>query len=177
MKDYDMRKILKRWILNKKDVIGIREEMPSGSTRFDITAFKKNRIIGYEIKSDSDILDRLFFQIKEYERVCEFCYVVVGEKYEYTIFSHVPDEWGIILIKENRVIVLRKALRNSHIDTKYMLSLCWKDEIYPHIRHLGVKRNKYKGGMIEIASNNLSYKEIKNMVITYAMNKRVKRVS
>lgn len=85
-----------------------------------------NRIIGYEIKSDSDSYTRLPKQIKGYDSVCRKVYMVVGASKAKTVFTHIPEYYGVIVAMrqdEGSVAfeVLREALDNTNWDTSSLL--------------------------------------------------------
>lgn len=176
MKDKDIRIVLKNWIINLDPLSTIREEMPVGSTRFDITMFsrKSNIITGFEIKSDHDTLQRLPNQVIHYDYICDYNYIVVTKKHLKECIYQIKDYWGILLVKNDQIMVIRMAcerVRGYH-DKRYLLSLCWKDEI---LRNIDYKR-KYKldkSTVVEIAIVQLELSKIKQMVIEFADTKRI----
>ena len=70
-----------------------------GKNRADIAVINEN-LIGYEIKSDEDTLNRLTGQIKAYNDVFDKATLVVGERYSRQIKEKIPDWWGIIIAQE-----------------------------------------------------------------------------
>jgi hypothetical protein len=173
MKDKDIRKILIEWIKEVFNPTNIREEMPTGTTRLDLTAFNKdtNTIYGFEIKSDKDTTNRLERQSWSYDKVCDFCYIVTTKKYVEKVANIVTERWGIILIEENKVSVIREPQRNKYLDKRALLNLCWKKEILRAIscRNKHLLASQYVTAIAEVQ---LSTEEIKQMVFDYAMYKR-----
>ena len=77
-------------------------------SRADVLGITDGAIFGFEIKSDSDTYERLKTQIKDYDKFCDYCYVVVGEKHIH-VDKKIPDFWGIITVTNDNVILDREA--------------------------------------------------------------------
>ena len=74
-----------------------------GKTRADIVRFEKNgEIIGIEVKSDKDILDRLKDQVKVYSAFFDNNYLAVGMKHLEEARKSIPNYWGLILLRKNK---------------------------------------------------------------------------
>src|SRR6266542_195867 len=90
------RKVLHRYH-STPDVLVIDElGLKHGKCRADI-ALVNGRLIGYEIKSDEDSLDRLDEQVKVYSAVFDRVTIIVGAKHAKVVSSLVPKWWGIIV--------------------------------------------------------------------------------
>lgn len=119
--DKKIRNEIKNRLSEYKDCYIFDEfTVPSGKARADLVAIN-GHITGYEIKSDVDSLHRLSSQIKEYDKVFEKNYIVVGEKYSKVVARFVPDYWGIIVVQGERIDsiqikFLRRARLNPNLD-------------------------------------------------------------
>lgn len=129
MKDIDIREVLFDYLDETYGRIRILEEKVIYGSRADAIGIIEDLIIGFEIKSDSDSYQRLRSQIKDYEKYCDKCYLVVGKKHEIHAKEHVPSYWGIIVADENGVTLQREALECPKVKIKYQLDMLWRREI------------------------------------------------
>lgn len=172
LKDYDMRPILINKI-NKQNLMHnfrIIEELSvcDGGARVDL-AVANGRLIGYEIKSDADSLDRLENQIDCYNKTFDRIIIVVGEKFKDGISAHIPDYWGIYVISKKNdsspsFFVVRPAKANPNVDKGSLLSLLWKNEIYSILRSKnisGLSKLNLRN-LRSIAESKLTKSEIRN---------------
>ena len=128
MKDKNIRKILISYLQTINREIRIYQEKSIGSSICDVMAVT-DRLIGYEIKSNHDNLSRLDNQIKEYTRFFDENYLVVSDKYAEEALSILPDDWGIIRIQNDDVLVSREAKTNKQVSRRRQLSMLWKLEL------------------------------------------------
>lgn len=135
--DYDIRKNLIERIANENERKRHRiiEELVicDGSSRVDI-AVANGRLLGYEIKSDHDSLNRLENQVNNYDKTFEKTTIVVGRKFEDTIVNLVPSHWGIEVAYTNRygntsIKRIRASKINRNISKTHILDLLWNPEI------------------------------------------------
>jgi hypothetical protein len=100
---------------------------------------------GYEIKSERDSLARLSRQVNEYDRVFEFCTLVVEKRHLRAARNIIPSRWGISLaIKQDAQVKIeptRKASRNSKFDRQSVMQLLWKHELVAALRNHNIKRS------------------------------------
>ncbi len=129
MKDIDIREVLFDYLDEKYGRIRILEEKVIYGSRADAIGIIDDKIIGFEIKSDNDSYTRLKTQIKDYEKYCDECYLVVGKKHEKHANEHVPSYWGILVADENEVILQREASVCPKVKIKYQLDMLWRREI------------------------------------------------
>lgn len=118
------------------DEFGVLE----GEARIDI-AVVNGRLDGFEIKSDSDTLDRLPGQILAYGGVFDHVTLVVGARLIAAASGMVPAWWGIKLAERGprgaiRIRNVRPARRNPSLDLVALASLLWRDELDASIRRL-----------------------------------------
>lgn len=113
-----------------------------GRCRADI-AVVNGCLIGYEIKSDRDSLDRLAEQVKAYNAVFDRAFVVIGERHVGSIEKHIPEWWGLILSWRGprgavNFKTLRMGARNEGIDPISMARLLWHSEAAEVLRGRGL---------------------------------------
>lgn len=158
---------------NSSKVYRILEELVicDGLSRVDI-AVANGKLIGYEIKSDHDTLERLQNQIQYYDKTFDKITIVVGKKFEDVIIDHVPNHWGIEVAYKNKfgnisIKKLRTSKINKNISKDNLLDLLWNAEI----KNL-LKENKISGyskekraGLKEMAVSNLPIKDVKHFTI------------
>lgn len=128
MNDKDIRKILIPSLSQVFDkVIEEKQIYNRGTVCADVVGIAKHQMVGYEIKSDQDNLDRLPRQIKYYTWVFDKNYIVVSTKYKDRIVEHIPDSWGVLVVTDH-IEVARVALKTKN-DYKTSYNLLWKQEI------------------------------------------------
>ncbi len=128
MLDKDMREPLFEYLEDRYGKVRIIEEKVIKKSRADVLAIIEGEIIGLEIKSDSDTYTRLARQVKDYDRFCDKCYVVVGESHIH-VSEHIPDYWGIIVINKENVIVERDADSCPKVNIMNQLNILWRNEL------------------------------------------------
>jgi hypothetical protein len=101
-----------------------------GTVRVDV-AVVNGSIHGYEIKSDSDTLERLPAQAAIYARVLDRVTLVAGRLLD-PAAPLVPDWWGLCEATEEEGGVtlrhVRPAKRNPGVDLEAVAMLLWRDE-------------------------------------------------
>ena len=136
MQDRDIRKILIEYLKIKYNEYRIYQEKSIGSSVCDVMLVT-DKLIGFEIKSDSDNYERLQRQIDEYTKFFDENYIVVGESHSRHITEYVPEDWGILSINESNVCVIRVASNNKKVSRRKQLSILWKIEL----KNILVKNN------------------------------------
>ncbi len=136
MQDRDIRKILIEYLKIKYRDYRIYQEKSIGSSVCDVMLVT-DKLIGFEIKSDSDNYERLQRQIDEYTNFFDENYIVVGESHSRHITEYVPEDWGILSINESNVCVIRVASNNKKVSRRKQLSILWKMEL----KNILVKNN------------------------------------
>ncbi|HAG69447.1 MAG TPA: hypothetical protein DCL38_05685 [Lachnospiraceae bacterium] len=137
--------------------VRVFEELVIGKSRADAIVVTRERILGFEIKSDRDSLIRLEKQVHNYDRFCDYCYIVTGLHYLDRIEEHVPAHWGImdILSDENgglHIETYRGAVRNPAerptVKLKNQMNLLWRSELMEIVRRYRLRgyssKNKHK---------------------------------
>ncbi len=129
MLDKDMREPLFDFLDEYFGKIRTIEEKTIRSSRADVLGITDSAIIGFEIKSDSDTYERLKTQIKDYDKFCDYSYLVVGKSHIHAD-EHIPDYWGIIVISDDGATVEREAEPSPKVMLKYQMEFLWKKELH-----------------------------------------------
>jgi len=175
MKDKDIRKILIKHLEDDSKIIGIREEMPVGGTRIDVTAFYKDKILGYEIKSDHDSLRLLKGQVKWYDTICDYSYLVTTKKHAYKSLDIVPSRWGLLTCDSGSELrILHEPLQNFGVELKVVVGQNWKSELIHVLRTKGIKDYSKldKREIVQLSINSIAIDELKRITIQNIKEKR-----
>jgi hypothetical protein len=107
-------------------------EICSGRARADM-AIISDDLIGIEIKSPQDSLDRLPSQIEPYSKCFDRVVLVIDESHAKKAMTLVPRWWGIIVtpahIGRAPYVLRRRPRLNRLVDTQELLTLLWRDEL------------------------------------------------
>ncbi|MEF2144123.1 MAG: sce7726 family protein [Desulfovibrionaceae bacterium] len=141
-----------------------------GDVRIDI-AVVNGHLHGYELKSDSDTLERLPHQIKAYDKVLDFTTLVVGEKHLNEAVEIIPDWWGIVRAKEvngrTYTKVIRQAKENPHVDLFSLAQLLWRREALLTLEAHGLDKgmkSKPRKELWEKLARHFTRKELSHIV-------------
>ncbi|TRD08211.1 sce7726 family protein [Mesorhizobium sp. WSM4305] len=136
MRDRDVRLAVRSHLeaLHKGDEdTRIVEEMGvwSGSVRVDLAVIN-GELSGFELKSDSDTLQRLPVQADIYSRVFDQVTLVVGQRHAAKATDIIPSWWGVMVAEQtNDGVVLqchKCGSRNPSPDPNLIAGLLWKEE-------------------------------------------------
>jgi len=130
MLDRDMREPLFDFLDEHFGKIRTIEEKVIEGSRADVLGVLDGYIVGFEIKSDGDTYTRLKTQIKDYDRFCDFCYIVVGQSHRKHVAEHVPEHWGIIAVTDEGTFLDRGADDNPKALLSEQILLMWKRELF-----------------------------------------------
>ena len=93
------------------------------------------KIIGFEVKTDRDVFDRLYNQLNSYLTICDEVYLVVQSK---KLPKDLPFYVGILAIEDGMLVRKRYATSLKHsID----VNDCWKTLLKNLSTHAGIKRD------------------------------------
>lgn len=137
MRDRDVRAELHLWLAETHkgetdtrilDELGLRH----GVRRVDV-AVVNGSLHGYEIKSDSDTVDRLRGQVEAYASVLDYATLVVGKKLITKAKRRIPKWWGLKVAVEDetgRTVLIdeREPSKNPNIDPIALAELLWRPE-------------------------------------------------
>lgn len=139
MKDKDIREYLMPYL--KEEYMGdkiIEEWGTMGRVVLDLAIVGDTTLTGLEIKSDKDTLSRLPNQVRYYNFLCDYNYLVVSKKYIDEAESHIPSTWGIIYVTEEDIIIRRPAMENKN-RLLYMVNSLWRDELISVLKENSIK--------------------------------------
>ena len=137
MNDKEIRSILIEYLKIKYKDYRIYQEKSIGSSICDLMLVTKSILSGFEIKSDTDNYERLTRQINEYEQFFDENYIVVGQSHAKSIENKIPREWGILVVNQSRIEMVRDASQNKRVKRERQLSILWKLEL----KNLLIKNN------------------------------------
>jgi len=126
------QKLLRRYHNVSETLVVDELGLKHGLCRADIAVIN-GRLMGYEIKSDSDTLIRLKRQISLYDAVFDTVSVVVGSRHGSTICRRVPCHWGVIIATAGHrgtitFRIKRKSRLNPRVDLLSVAQLLWRAE-------------------------------------------------
>lgn len=183
LKDNDIREVLLSELFcqyaNINDAKIVNEMgVLHGQSRVDIAVI--NGIIhGYEIKSESDTLNRLPNQINDYNQVFDRMTIVVQRNYLEKVKEMVPNWWGIILVTKSKGNVnlrqLRKGRTNSKVDALALCRLLWRDEALDILKEKGLHKgylSKPRSDIYKRLCDSIEIEQLKIMV-NQQLKKRV----
>jgi hypothetical protein len=153
MNDPQIREAFHRTVLRKHhksvntlvvDELGIEH----GKGRADIAVIN-GQMIGYEIKSETDTLNRLSNQIKRYNAVFDRAFVILAEHHLDAVMSIIPKWWGVILVikkKNNKIYfrTVRHALTNNQVSNFSIAQLLWRNEAQEILKGLGFSEKQLR---------------------------------
>ncbi len=179
MKDADIRnsfhkKVLRREHASKQTRVVDELGLMHGACRADV-AVVNGRLIGYEIKSDSDSLRRLRTQIQAYNAIFDHVTIIVGEKHRPRIKHAVPKWWGIMFSTKAerggiRFHVDRRSRTNPKVNMVSIARLLWRNEAVEILRTMGASASVLRSPRVKLyrhLARHLSANELKRVVRTY----------
>ncbi|HBZ14945.1 MAG TPA: hypothetical protein DEO73_04200 [Pantoea sp.] len=93
--------------------------------RCDLLVVSRDEIIGVEIKSDIDNLDKLEEQLESYYKCFNKVYVACGQKH-YKSIKRLNGDFGIIYITREEVVIKRKPKTKKKLSVFPILDMCDK---------------------------------------------------
>lgn len=133
MYDAQIREPLFDYLDEKYPKNRIFEEKIMGKSRADIVMVLDGSLAGLEIKSDADTYDRLETQVKDYDKFCDYNYIVAGITHEKHVEEHVPEWWGILIVSEEegkvKIVQKREAGKNRKCKVSQQIKWLWRTEL------------------------------------------------
>jgi hypothetical protein len=174
---------LKSKYLNDDRTLIIDElSLCQGEARIDVAVI--NGVLhGYEIKSESDNLDRLPSQISVYDQVMDKITIITGENHLEEVRKLVPEWWGIKLVVHNKRSIslksIKRAKRNKNVNSYSLVQLLWKEEALEILKKEGLDkgyRTKSRKEMWERLAIDLPLNDLRLYVIDKLKNRSDWRV-
>lgn len=108
------------------------------AARIDIGVVN-GKLVGYEIKSDRDNLDRLPHQMEIYNQIFDLITIVSGPKHEKKLEAWLPAHCGLLITQLGKELrVVRAASQNQARDGYMIASLLWYEEAKQLLVDLGL---------------------------------------
>ncbi|RPD42362.1 sce7726 family protein [Chitinophaga barathri] len=148
--------------------------LKNGESRADI-AVLNGKMIGYEIKTENDTLNRLPSQVASYTQIFDCAYIIVAENHFKNCLQIIPDWWGVFLIKNKSAdSYIFKKVRNPKLNKNQnafcIAQLLWKEEaldLAQNVLGLKIKSKTTRHELYQIISNHVSSRELSPMVLKY----------
>jgi hypothetical protein len=145
-RDRDIRQALLRDLrkmYNDAEHDLIVEEFGCNTARTDIAVINGS-LHAFEIKSDSDTLDRLPSQIEAYQGVYEYISLICGNRLITRARLQIPVWWGLQVTEYKNGCLVLKQLRAPKINPKQnalsLAKMLWKNEALSCLRRHGYKK-------------------------------------
>jgi len=149
MKDIHIRAALKRklsaFYRGDSEALVVEEMgLRDGAARIDVAVISES-LHGFELKSDSDRLDRLPRQSAAYGAIFDRMTLVVGPRLREKATELIPAWWGIELAEQapdGRISfkTIRTAGENLAIDALALAKLLWREEALALLIEIGHAR-------------------------------------
>lgn len=109
--------------------------------RIDLAAVN-SRLLGWEIKTAADTLDRLPGQQEVYSRIFDRLWLVADPRHLERGIDLIPDWWGVLAISERRgqcrLIEVRRSRINRDVDLKSLVRMLWREEVLLELEALSL---------------------------------------
>lgn len=142
-----------------------------GASRIDIAVIG-SELLGYELKSDLDNLNRLPSQVQAYNAVFDELTLVVGYTHAYDAVKIVPQWWGLVFAETDphgHVLFsyAREPKKNPSPDKFVVAKLLWRDEALQVLDDLGLARgfrSKSRGEICEELAKQTDFEILRSRV-------------
>lgn len=105
------------------------------------------KIIGFEVKTDRDVFNRLYNQLDSYLTICDEVYLVIQSK---KLPKDLPFYVGIFAVENGVLVRKRKATSLKH---SINVNDCWKTLLKNLSTHAGIKRDSDLIGFFQVFEN------------------------
>lgn len=113
------------------------------AARIDLAAVN-SRLLGWEIKTAFDSLERLPGQQAIYSRVFDRVWLVADERHIDKAVQLIPDWWGVLQIRERGgvcgLVEIRRSRLNRQVDLFSLVKLLWRQETLDELHRLNLSR-------------------------------------
>lgn len=109
--------------------------------RMDLAILKENELIGVEIKSAADTLDRLCGQLEEYKEFFDKIYIFVCEKHQDKCLPLLSAEHELLVLKENKVKTVKRGRKNLIKNKLSYIKMMRVNELGQLVKHHNKRRN------------------------------------
>lgn len=115
------------------------DELPTGTTRADVVHVTEHFLHGYEVKGDSDTLQRVPNQLRCYGEVYDFVTFVVTEKHLPKLLPLLPEWVGVLTVVGGELRVHRAAAYNATVEPAPLASLLLLEEVKQFLLARGLR--------------------------------------
>ncbi|MBD2715489.1 sce7726 family protein [Microvirga sp. STR05] len=115
------------------------DELPTGTTRADVVHITEHFLHGYEVKGDSDTLQRVPNQLRCYGEVYDFVTFVVTEKHLPKLLPLLPEWVGVLTVVEGELRPHRAAAYNATVEPAPLASLLLLEEVKQFLMARGLR--------------------------------------
>lgn len=168
--DRDIREPLFDYLEERFGKTRMFEEKIMGRSRADIIMLTESRLIGLEIKSDADTYERLKRQIRDYDKFCDECYVVIGKSHEKHVEEHIPVWWGILMVEArgSEIVISEKkaASPNPKMKKEHQITILWRPELQNLLasNHLPAYKRKSKKFVRQKLLEKMKWEDLKPQI-------------
>ena len=169
MRELDIKRMFAYHLLKKEssDVIFFEYAFHFGRRRADIISVEDGMVIGYEIKSAFDRIDRLEEQLNSYAQLFDYVYVICDSKHIKAIRKIAPERVGIYQCVQTGLKRIRKAKQIKNFDSITTLDAMPMD----HLRKKFKVSGKSKLEICNEISQNQKREKIKDTFREYITHK------
>lgn len=150
----------------------IVEELGVGAARVDL-AWITESLMGFEIKSDFDTLDRLARQMHAYHSVFDTLTIVTTAAYIGQVEALLPTWWGVWQAQRDdngqvSLVERRPATHHGRQDAASLAAMLWRDEAYSFLVEKlggGVRARATRGELQELMAAQIPLANIHERVL------------
>lgn len=142
MREADVRAAITKRVAQAPGPTRIVDELSlcQSEARIDLAVLQPQRLVGWEIKTGADRLDRLAEQEQVYSRVFDHVWLAADVKHLAQALDLVPAWWGVMRISGQagacRLVQIRPARVNRSVDLRSLVCLLWRDETLAELNSL-----------------------------------------
>jgi hypothetical protein len=152
LRDTDIRRVLAadlhaRYADDSHTLIRHELGLCAGERRVDLAVIN-GEMVGYEIKSDVDRLDRLADQAEVYGKVFDRMSIVTTDRYLAKAVAMLPSWWEVLCMRQGQEGVSSEQVRagkpNEGQDPFALAQLLWREEALEELKSRGLARGLSK---------------------------------
>lgn len=122
--------------------------------RVDVAVVDARGLVGWEIKSEADSLDRLPRQQAVYGRVFDRMWLAADARHIRRALDVIPDWWGVVRVEDHdgscRLTQVRASRLNRDVDLHALVELLWREEVLTELDQLGLSAGRTRAPRREL---------------------------
>lgn len=144
VRESDVRAAIAERVMTSDGTMRIVHELAlcQAAARIDVAVVEPARMVGWEIKTETDGLRRLPRQEAVYSRIFDRVWLAAHAKHLPAALDLVPDWWGVQRVEQRstgcHLIQVRPSRLNRSIDLRALTCLLWRDEVLDELDSLGL---------------------------------------